>query len=72
MKARRNVTLVDHSKTSISITFWGDMCNNPMISEGNIIGIKCAVVREYNGNKLLSYYTKTSLQDPDKTSQEYK
>jgi len=47
MKARRNVDLVDHSKSSIRITFWGDICNNSMISEGNIIGIKCAVVREY-------------------------
>jgi len=72
MKARRNVDLVDQSKTSIRITLWGDMCNDPKIFEGNIIGIKCAVVREYNDNKTLSFYSKTSLLDPDKTSQEYK
>jgi len=70
-KARRNVDLVDQSQTSIRITLWGEMCSNPKIFEGNIIGLKCAVVREYNDNKTLSYYSKTSLLEPDQNTQVY-
>uniref|UniRef100_A0A914Y0Z5 Replication protein A subunit n=1 Tax=Panagrolaimus superbus TaxID=310955 RepID=A0A914Y0Z5_9BILA len=46
---RRNIQLIDQSATSIALTLWGVQAEGFSGAEGQIIGIKNAFIREYNG-----------------------
>ena len=51
MKPRKNVILIDDSDATCRMTLWGEeMCNHEaFLTKGNIVGIKSAQVREWNG-----------------------
>jgi ssDNA-binding replication factor A large subunit len=46
---KRDVFLVDKSGTEISLTLWNELAQNFEYLPGKVIGIKGALVREFNG-----------------------
>lgn len=46
---RRNVSLVDDSNAIVQLTLWGDDAKDFNYNPGEVIGLKAASVREFNG-----------------------
>jgi ssDNA-binding replication factor A large subunit len=47
---KRDIFLMDKSATEIRYTLWGEDAMNFSVQQGIVIGIKGALVREFNGN----------------------
>jgi replication factor A1 len=63
---KRNVQLIDQTATSVSLTLWGDQAQSFNVEEGRVLGIKGAVVREYNGTYSLSFISGSRVEvDPE-------
>ncbi|CAK5063340.1 unnamed protein product [Meloidogyne enterolobii] len=63
---KREVFLVDKSGTEICLTLWNEMVQSFEVEPGKVIGIKGAVVREFNGGFSLSNTTGTQIiEDPE-------
>uniref|UniRef100_A0A1B6MN54 Replication protein A subunit n=1 Tax=Graphocephala atropunctata TaxID=36148 RepID=A0A1B6MN54_9HEMI len=63
---KREITLVDHSLTAVSVTLWGTQAEEFDASLQPIVAIKGARVSEYNGSKSVSLVSSSNMQlNPD-------
>jgi replication factor A1 len=60
--AKRDYLLVDESATSISLTVWDEKAEEPICEEGQIIAIKTARVKEFNGSASLALTVQSSVE----------
>lgn len=56
---RRNISIIDDSASVVQLTLWEDDAHNFSYSVGEVVGLKGASVREFNGkyNIELSFFT---------------
>lgn len=60
---KRDIYLVDKSGVEITFTLWNELASDFNIQPGTVIGVKGAMVREFNGWNLIKYLKMNSKND---------